>query len=68
MAEPVQSRVLQRAAQVVGGYGELQRRLQASRDEMRSWIHGAAVPPVAVFAKLVDILLDAAELGRAPPM
>jgi hypothetical protein len=68
VVEAVQSRVLQRAAQVVGGYGELQQRLQASRDDMTSWIRGAAVPPVAVFAKLVEILLDAAELGRAPRM
>jgi hypothetical protein len=68
VVEPVQSRVLRQAARVVGGYGLLQERLEASRDDMMSWIRGAAVPPVAVFAKLVEILLDAGELGRAPPM
>ena len=68
VVEPLQSRVLQRAARVVGGYGELQERLDASREDMISWIRGGAMPPVAVFVKLVDILLDAAELGRAPPM
>ena len=65
--EPVQSRALRRAAQVVGGYGALQQHLQASREEMISWIRGAAVPPVTTFARLVEILLDAGELGRAPP-
>jgi hypothetical protein len=38
VAEPVQSRVLQRAASVVGGYGELRQRLEASADDMASWI------------------------------
>lgn len=68
MVEPVQSRVLRSAARVVGGYAELQARLEASKEDMISWVRGAAVPPVAVFAKLVEIVLDAGELGRAPPM
>jgi hypothetical protein len=68
MVEPVQSRVLRSAARVVGGYAELAARLEASKEDMINWIRGAAVPPVAVFAKLVEILLDAGELGRAPPM
>ena len=68
MVEPVQSRVLQQAARVVGGYGELQARLDASRDDMISWIRGAAMPPVQIFVKLVEILMDAGELGRAPPV
>lgn len=67
MVEPIQSRVLRSAARVVGGYAQLQARLEASKEDMVSWIRGAAVPPVAVFAKLVEILLDAGELGRAPP-
>jgi hypothetical protein len=64
--EPVQSRVLQRAARVVGGYGELQARLDASREDMIAWIRGGAMPPVAIFVKLVEIIMDAGELGRAP--
>jgi hypothetical protein len=68
VAEPVQSRVLQRAARVVGGYGELQERLDASREDMISWIRGAAMPPVQIFVKLVEILMDAGGLGRAPPV
>ena len=68
MVEPVESRVLRRAAQVVGGYSELQARLEASREDMIAWIRGAAMPPVAIFVKLVEILLDAAGLGRAPPV
>jgi hypothetical protein len=68
VVEPVESRVLRRAARVVGGYGELQERLDASREDMISWIRGAAMPPVTIFVKLVEILLDAAELGRAPPV
>ncbi|HZS68262.1 MAG TPA: hypothetical protein VFA72_14195 [Burkholderiales bacterium] len=66
MIEPVQSRVLQRAARVVGGYGELQARLDASREDMITWIRGGAMPPVAIFVKLVEIIMDAGELGRAP--
>jgi hypothetical protein len=68
VVEPVESRVLRRAARVVGGYGELQARLDASREDMISWIRGAAMPPAAIFVKLVEILMDAAELGRAPPV
>jgi len=64
--EPVQTAVLQRAARVVGGYGELQTRLDASREDMISWIRGGAMPPVQIFLKLVEILMDAGELGRAP--
>ena len=48
--------------------GELQARLEASREDMIAWIRGAAMPPVAIFVKLVEILLDAAGLGRAPPV
>jgi hypothetical protein len=33
---------------------------------MASWIRGAEEPPVGVFVRLVEILLDAGELGRAP--
>jgi hypothetical protein len=68
MVEPVQSRVLRRAARVVGGYAPLQQHLRASREDMISWIRGAAVPPVSTFVLLVEILLDAGELGRAPPV
>jgi len=68
VVEPVQSRVLQRAARVVGGYGELQERLDASREDLISWIRGAAMPPVQIFVKLVEILMDAGGLGRAPPV
>jgi hypothetical protein len=66
VAEAIQSRVLRQAARVVGGYGELQSRLEASREDMASWIRGAEEPPVGVFVRLVEILLDAGELGRAP--
>ena len=68
MVEPLESRVLQRAARVVGGYGELQERLDASREDMISWIRGAAMPPVQIFVKLVEILMDAGGLGRTPPV
>jgi hypothetical protein len=68
MVEPVHSRVLRRAARVVGGYGALQQLLNASPDDMISWIRGAAEPPVATFARLVEILLDTAGLDRAPPV
>jgi len=64
--EALETRVLQRAARVVGGYGELQARLDASRDDMASWIRGAAMPPVQIFVKLVEILMEVGELGRAP--
>ena len=53
---------------MVGGYGPLQQQLNASREDMISWIRGAAVPPVTTFAQLVELLLDAGELGRSPPV
>jgi len=49
VVEPVESRVLRQAARAVGGYGELQARLDASREDMISWIRRAAMPPVAIF-------------------
>ena len=68
VAEAIQSRVLRQAARVVGGYGELQARLEATREDMASWIRGAEDPPGGIFVRLVEILLDAGELGRSPPV
>jgi hypothetical protein len=60
--------VLRRAARVVGGYRALQRHLNASSEDMSNWIRGAAEPPGTTFVRLVELLLDAGELGRAPPV
>jgi DNA-binding transcriptional regulator YdaS (Cro superfamily) len=58
MATTVQSRTLQRAAEVLGGTEPLAARLGVSQPIVRAWISGSVRPPEKHFFLVVDILRE----------
>lgn len=71
MSASVYSRALQKAAELMGSYQKLSRHLQVPAEDLQKWIDGKAVPPIPVFLKVVDFILDEspppAESGPADP-
>jgi hypothetical protein len=63
VASSVYSRTLQKAAELVGGHAKLCRRLHVPMDELQKWIDDRAVPPIAIFLRAVDLVID----ETAPP-
>jgi len=51
-------RVLQRAAEVLGGVEELRLCLDVSPARLDAWMQGLAKPPDAVLLRLADALAD----------
>jgi hypothetical protein len=69
----VMRRTLQKAAELAGGHKPLARRLRVPLGELEKWIAGGGEPPMAIFLKAVDLVLDEApyppagsEPGDAP--
>ncbi len=58
MATSVYSRALRKAGELMGSYQKLSRFLQVPSDELQKWIDDKAVPPVAIFLRVVDYILD----------
>lgn len=58
MPASVYSRALQKAAELMGSYDKLSRFLLVPPSELQRWISGTAVPPTAIFLKVVDYILD----------
>lgn len=58
MASSVYSRTLQKAAELVGGRARLCRRLRAPMSELQKWIDDKAVPPIGIFLRAVDLIID----------
>ena len=58
MAASVYSRILRKAAELIGGYGKLCRYLQVPPDKLQQWIEDKAVPPTGIFLRAVDFVLD----------
>jgi hypothetical protein len=56
------SRTLQKAAEMAGGEKALARKLRVPLGELDKWIAGDAKPPMAIFLKAVDVVLE-----EAPP-
>src|SRR4051812_36028717 len=54
----VHTKVLERAAQILGGYDRLQGFLGISNNRIRRWLDGSSPLPVGIFLKLVDIVSD----------
>jgi hypothetical protein len=54
----VYSRALRKAGELMGSYQKLCRYLQVPAADLQSWIDDKAVPPVAVFLRAVDYILD----------
>jgi hypothetical protein len=54
----VYSRALQKAAELMGSYDKLSRYLLVPSSDLQRWIDGKAVPPTAIFLRVVDYILD----------
>jgi hypothetical protein len=58
MAASVYSRTLQKAAEAAGGQKRLARVLRVPLAELEKWIADKDEPPMSVFLKAVDLVLD----------
>ena len=58
MASKVMSRTFQKAAELAGGQKQLAKRLRVPQAELQKWIAGGGEPPMAIFLKAVDLVLE----------
>jgi hypothetical protein len=58
MTTSVHSRVLQRAAEMLGGRDKLAKYLGVSLADVTRWIAGAAKPPRPHFLRAVEFIID----------
>jgi hypothetical protein len=58
VAASVYSRVLQRAAELIGGRAKLCQRLRIPAADLQKWIDDKSVPPRHIFLRAVDLILD----------
>jgi hypothetical protein len=58
MATKVMSRTFQKAAELAGGQKPLARKLRVPLGELQRWIAGTGEPPLAIFLKAVDLVLE----------
>jgi len=58
MALSVYSRTLQKAAELIGGRAKLCRHLRVPLAELEKWIEDKAVPPIGVFLRAVDLIIE----------
>lgn len=58
MAYTIKTKVLQVAARRLGGPRELRDYLQCPSEEVLSWMAGVAEPPLPVFLKALELVLD----------
>lgn len=54
----IRHQAIRRAAEIVGEYRKLARRLRVPADELVRWINGKEQPPNAAFLECVDIILE----------
>jgi len=72
MSISVYSRTMQKAAEAAGGAKKLARILRVPLMDLEKWIAGKDEPPMAVFLRAVDLVLDetnprgASEPGEPP--
>jgi len=58
VASSVYSRTLQKAAELIGGRAKLCRFLHVPAAELEKWIGDKAVPPIGIFLRVVDFIID----------
>jgi hypothetical protein len=58
VAASVYSRTLQKASELIGGHAKLCRELRVPAADLEKWIADKAVPPIGVFLRAVDLILD----------
>jgi hypothetical protein len=70
MAGSVYSRTLSKAAELIGGPAKLCRHLRVPADELQKWLEDRAAPPIGVFLRAVDLILEETPApggGSEPP-
>jgi hypothetical protein len=58
MVDKVYSRTLQKAAELSGGQKRLARLLRVPLADLEKWIDGYGAPPMSVFLRAIDFVLD----------
>ena len=58
MESDVYIRSFARAAELLGGVDKLAAHLNVSQSHLQLWIKGLGDPPVALFLRVVDLLMD----------
>jgi hypothetical protein len=58
MVAKVYSRTFQKAAELCGGRRKLARQLRVPVADLEKWIAGGDTPPINVFLKAIDLVLD----------
>lgn len=58
MAASVYSRTFRKAAELIGSYARLCRLLRVPEASLQRWIDDKEVPPVGIFLKAVDYIID----------
>jgi len=58
VAQSVYSRTLQKAAELIGGRGQLCRHLHVPMADLQKWIDDKAMPPIGVFLRAVDLVIE----------
>jgi hypothetical protein len=58
MKNDVYIRSFARAAELLGGVDKLAAHLNVSKSHLRWWIKGSGSPPVDLFLRVVDLLMD----------
>jgi hypothetical protein len=53
-----------RAAELVGGAAALSRRLQIPTSDLMQWIRGTSKPPMGIFLRLVDVVIEESRKAR----
>jgi len=64
---PLHVRLLQKAAEIVGGIDTLERRLLVPGPELAKWMAGTEPMPPAIFLRAVDILVETMGVEDWPP-
>lgn len=62
---PARALAIRRAAAIVGGLGELARRLNLPERQLDYWLCDIGTPPDTVFFDVINIIIESA--GTRPP-
>ena len=57
-----------RAAALVGGAAALSRRLQVPTSDLMHWIRGTSRPPMGIFLRLIDLVIEESRKPRFSPV
>jgi hypothetical protein len=67
MSPSVYSRTFRKAAELAGGQKQLARQLRVPLAELEKWIADEDVPPMPIFLRAVDLVLEETSPGAADP-